>query len=588
MQGVHQFGALAETAAVLSQQLQAQLKWLAQALAPKLKSLDRKFLRRLQELGYSAGQQASLVEITPGAAASLLAGGAPVSEFLESVRYRGRRLAKLDLTPDSVVAALREYDRLLDEAGRAAFEPRQADLAWARNQLHFLVVLTLHDAYYLVREAESRTFYELFRAQTESLSLEEMWRRFLSILSIYTGAAEAGLFLREGKDRWKVAAGAPAVVKARAIESPGTARAAACARILMAGTPAFRHVLAPSWAGRYATVWSVPLGSSGEVRGLLQFAFRKAYEWLPRELKLLEDAAGRCWQAAEKARLLEEIAVREEQVRRLAEHMVEVEEAERRRISRELHDEAGQSLLCIRLQLEMLEQQLPLDEARLRHNLSGLREMTEHSIVEIRRLIAALSPAILEQMGLAAALRQLAGRFRQIHPAAVQVQIPRRLDLPKKVEIILYRLVQEALNNIAKYSLASHVNLSLQSADGMLTLHIEDDGVGFDVEEAFSRRECYGLSGLRERVALLGGTLSVSSVRKPAGSGETKATVEPRGRRRKVDRAPRRHGTAITVRLPLESRPDETRAGSGRRQNTGNRAAGVKSRGTQTRPVQGN
>ena len=81
----------------------------------------------------------------------------------------------------------------------------------------------------------------------------------------------------------------------------------------------------------------------------MQFGFSKPYEWLPREQELLAAAAERCLMAAEKARLMEDLAAREEQVRQLAEHMLHVEEMERRRISRELHDEAGQSLLCIRL-----------------------------------------------------------------------------------------------------------------------------------------------------------------------------------------------------------------------------------------------
>ena len=91
----------------------------------------------------------------------------------------------------------------------------------------------------------------------------------------------------------------------------------------------------------------------------MQFGFSKTYEWLPREQELLAAAAERCLMAAEKQRLMEDLAQREEQVRRLAEHMLHVEEMERRRISRELHDEAGQSLLCIRLQMELMEQALP-------------------------------------------------------------------------------------------------------------------------------------------------------------------------------------------------------------------------------------
>jgi len=124
------------------------------------------------------------------------------------------------------------------------------------------------------------------------------------------------------------------------------------------------------------------------------------------EQELLAAAAERCLMAAEKARLVEDLAQREEQVRRLAEHMLHVEEIERRRISRELHDEAGQSLLCIRLQMSCWSR-TPEEEGEWKAKLRDTRDLTERTILEMRRLISALSPAVLEQLGLGAALRQL-------------------------------------------------------------------------------------------------------------------------------------------------------------------------------------
>ena len=157
----------------------------------------------------------------------------------------------------------------------------------------------------------------------------------------------------------------------------------------------------------------------------MQFGFSKSYEWLPREQELLAAAAERCLMAAEKARLMEDLAAREEQVRQLAEHMLHVEEMERRRISRELHDEAGQSLLCIRLQMELLEQAIPSEHAEWIGKLREARDLTERTILEMRRLIAALSPAVLEQLGLGAAMRQLVNRFRRLHPIRVKLLLGR-------------------------------------------------------------------------------------------------------------------------------------------------------------------
>ena len=284
-------------------------------------------------------------------------------------------------------------------------------------------------------------------------------------------------------------------------------------------------LLDESWHSRFESCWSIPLAADGRTAGVMQFGFSKVYEWLPREQDLLAAAAERCLMAAEKARLMEDLAQREEQVRRLAEHMLHVEEMERRRISRELHDEAGQSLLCIRLQMELLEHALPEHEGEWRVKLREARDLTERTILEMRRLIAALSPAVLEQLGIGAALRQLINRFQRLHPCRVRLQLSKMGALPQQIEVIAYRLVQECFNNIGKHSAASHVNISLASTDGFLKLAVEDNGVGFNVQEALEKRESFGLSGMRERVALLGGRFQAES-RTDGSKRGTKISIE--------------------------------------------------------------
>lgn len=553
-------GILADAAAGLSQQLQTQLQRMAEVVASRQKSLGRRFVQRLTQLGYDRYQRESLMAITPGAAAQILTAGESLSVFLEEVQYRGRRLAKLGLTPASVVSGLAEYENLLKQVVDPLYPEEGANLAWVRNQLHFLVILTLNNAFYQVREAESHAFYELFRVEVESRTWEEMLPRFLSVLREYTGADDARLFLlSDDGEQWT----APHKAGQVAWDAmPKVRTALAKPRQVQGGSGSASLIIEPGWRMKFSHIWSVPMHSEDRLRGVLQFAFLSRCEWLPRELELLSAAAERCWRAAEKAKLLEDLARREEQVRRLAQHMVEVEESERRRISRELHDEAGQSLLCVRLQMEMLERELPESAGAWRSRLREVRQMTEHTIIEIRRLIAALSPAILEQMGLAAALRQLIGRFRRLHPGDVRLRLPRRLELSKMVEIIVYRLVQEVFNNIAKHSLATSVNLSVDTADGCLRMHIEDNGIGFQVQEAFSRRDCFGLSGLRERVALLGGTLVVKSLpreRAEASAGDvglSKRVVGKSAGLIGVDR----YGTSIQIELPV-SKVDSPREG---------------------------
>jgi signal transduction histidine kinase len=254
------------------------------------------------------------------------------------------------------------------------------------------------------------------------------------------------------------------------------------------------------------------------------------------------------------------LAAREEQVRQLAEHMLHVEEIERRRISRELHDEAGQSLLCIRLQIEMIEQSIPPEHAEWIRKLGEARDLTERTILEMRRLIAALSPAVLEQLGLGAAMRQLVNRFRRLNPIRVKLLLARLGRLPQHTEIIVYRLVQECCNNIAKHSAASSVNISVSSADGWVRLAVEDNGVGFRVEEALARKDSFGLSGMRERVALLGGRFEIRSYPKNgAGSGNGIGTrIGTRLGKSSVDRKRTGRGTKILIRLPVAKQPPES------------------------------
>jgi signal transduction histidine kinase len=532
---------LADAADVLSDQLHGHLQRLATLLAPHCGRLERRFLGTLKQRRFDARQRAALAAITLGTAARLLAAGQPLLKFLEQVEYNGRRLAKLNLPPSAIVGALAEYDRLLAPVLGSLDLAETENFRWVREQLHFCVILTLNNAYYQVREAETQAFYELFRVEVESRNLDDLLDRFLLALAQFCHSDAAHLYLLDDEGgRWipraRLGRGGPR--KGPVGNDGRLARALSRPRHIQAGDPAEWCLLDPSWGSRFASCWSIPLASDGRLAGVMQFAFSKSYEWLPREQDLLAVAAERCLMAADKARLMEDLALREEQIRRLAEHLLHVEEIERRRIGRELHDEAGQSLLCIRLQLEMLEQAPPAEWEELKARLAEVRDLSERTILEIRRLIAALSPAVLEQLGLGAALRQLVSRFRRLHPCRVRLHLSRLGGLPQKLELIVYRLVQECCNNIAKHSAAANVNISVGTADGLLRLQVDDDGVGFLVEEALARRDSFGLSGLRERVALLGGKFQLSS-RPVAEAGRSKS------------------GTRVLIELPV-SRDGET------------------------------
>ena len=261
----------------------------------------------------------------------------------------------------------------------------------------------------------------------------------------------------------------------------------------------------------FRSLWGVPLSVAGKGTGVLHLGFSQEYHCLPRELKLLEAISERCAHAIEKAQLIEELHDREEQIRRLGEHMLTVEEEERRRISRELHDEVGQSMLVIRLYLEMVQSDLPACAKHLNPKLEDTRRLTEQTIQEMRRLISDLSPNVLEQLGLPASIRQCVTNFSRTFSGKVRLRMTRVDNLPRGSQIMLYRLVQECFSNVIKHSCAENVALNLSRSKGFVKMKMHDDGVGFDVEEAAQKHESFGLSGMRERVALLGGKIEIQS-----------------------------------------------------------------------------
>jgi signal transduction histidine kinase len=432
------------------------------AIGPVARRLDRQFTRLLKERPYDAAQIRAFLAITPAAAAR--SGG--LNRFLQQVEYHGRRLAKLNLPPAEVEDVLRDVGGLLDTAVAGKFQP-------AREQLQLATILTLHQAYYQVREEESQAFFGIYRAEAEAEDLDDLLRRFVRILT-RTFHARAG----------------------RLVLAPPHGKLAQPLYIER-GQAGERLIADPGMRGRYASYWSYPLAPVGVV----QFGFRAPNRWLPRELALLESAAGRCQEALELARM-------ETEIRRLEAQSRDAEEQERRRIGRELHDEAGQSLLLLRLQLEMMEREAAPE---LRARLAEARGIAERTVTELRRIIAALSPAVLERLGLERALRQLAARFQKVHAARLRVTIPAAAAVSPQLQEVIYRVAQESLQNIAKHSQANHVNLSLRAADHFVRLSVTDDGAGFCAETAGKKPMSFGLAGMRERAALLGGTLVLRS-----------------------------------------------------------------------------
>ncbi|WP_019070727.1 HAMP domain-containing sensor histidine kinase [Streptomyces hokutonensis] len=178
------------------------------------------------------------------------------------------------------------------------------------------------------------------------------------------------------------------------------------------------------------------------------------------------------------------------------------QEAERRRIAQELHDEVGQSMTAILLSLERAADEA--DEP-LRGDLRQVQEITRGSLDEVRRLARRLRPGVLEDLGLVSALTSLTTEFA----THAGLRVVRRFEtglptLDRQTELVLYRVAQEALTNAARHAEADQVEMSLHHADGVVVLAVVDDGRGNVVA-----REGAGIRGMRERALLIGATLDV-------------------------------------------------------------------------------
>ncbi len=193
----------------------------------------------------------------------------------------------------------------------------------------------------------------------------------------------------------------------------------------------------------------------------------------------------------------------------IARYLFQIEEAERRRIGRELHDETAQGLTVVRFYLGMLQE---ISTSRNTHKTLGeALAVIDRTIEGLRRIVARLSPQALEKLGLIGGIRKEARTLSRSGDTQVEVNISAHFGrLSPETELALYRLVQEALHNIAKHAQAKHVQIDLRRDGGSVHLLITDDGVGFG-RGANAHRNSYGLFGMRERIKSLGGTFRIRS-----------------------------------------------------------------------------
>jgi PAS domain S-box-containing protein len=238
--------------------------------------------------------------------------------------------------------------------------------------------------------------------------------------------------------------------------------------------------------------------------------------------KLLVLLAHQAGLAIENARLYEAAEYREhiaqirsEQLRQLTHQLVTSQEDERARIARELHDEAGQSLTALKISLELLGNDLPVEMQAARQALKEAADQAGLTLENLRGIAHNLRPPALDHLGLNLALAGLCGQFEsqtQISTKYRGFDLPR---LPISHEITLYRFVQEALTNIAKHAEATEVQVWLDAQTGMLEIHVQDNGIGMLFDPLALKRDDQkgmGLASMKERLNIIDGKLDVQSV----------------------------------------------------------------------------
>jgi PAS domain S-box-containing protein len=257
-----------------------------------------------------------------------------------------------------------------------------------------------------------------------------------------------------------------------------------------------------------------PINVRKELIGLVSLGSHRKGSFRPDHKPIVEEVADSVAIAIQQTRLLDSIRHQGERLRDAMARLAEAEEAERRAVVRALHDRVGQNLTALDLNLSTIRGQLDNHDlpdlcSRLEHALSLVEQTTER----IRRLMADLRPPVLDDYGVFAALHWYADQFFAQTGIAVDVRGDEEAarDLPAHVQNALFRIAQEALNNIAKHAHATDASVSLFSNETTVRLAVSDDGVGFEPEELGQERSSWGLLTMRERAESVGAEFAIES-----------------------------------------------------------------------------
>src|SRR5262249_21169661 len=351
----------------------------------------------------------------------------------------------------AVARSLELYLLSCDPYISGLFPEREAEAKAALEMLSSVSFVIVSGAYFDAQTAESQALLTVLDAELAAGDARMLLQRVLDVTTRTFQASVGAVLLHEpGSDSLKVSASTGFDVKLPddfRIEI-GTGFAGKIAAngepYMILDTSAGGDPFAPVIRTRAKTLWGVPLKADGHSIGVLAIGFPKPYEWLPTERELMRAIADRTALAIERARMTDALRQREQKIAELSAHLLRAQEEERKRISRELHDETGQALMVIRLYLGMMES--GTTERRAQTKIKETVEVVDRTIEGIRRIIGKLSPLVLQELGLVAAIRKEAKHLAKTSGVKTRVLIaPDVGRLAPGTEQAIYRVVQEAL-----------------------------------------------------------------------------------------------------------------------------------------------
>ena len=267
----------------------------------------------------------------------------------------------------------------------------------------------------------------------------------------------------------------------------------------------------------FLSVAIVPVRYREQIIGAIHVADEGEGKVALKSIEFMESMAPLIGEAVNRFHLEEEIRDSETRLRHLSSELLTVQESERKRIGREIHDGIGQTLAAIKFALESKLGQMRGGAASPEASIENIISLAQNGIEESRRIQMDLRPSILDDLGILPTLSWFTREFQKVYS---HISIEKEIDIqenevPDSLRIALFRVIQEALNNTAKHSKADLVRLSLGKKEDKIELNIEDNGMGFDLE---NYRKGLGLTSMRERTELLGGSFAIEST---PGKGTT-------------------------------------------------------------------